>query len=153
MTVIGDLASGIFETEFDSNTGAASISSISGWLQHNIGLLNTYLNTDFSGQDPAFEDEEKAIYTNLYMGHYYKKQALNTLRGIASDTNGLLEVTEGDTTVRLTNKNEVSKNFRAISRDYFDEAKKLIHNYTIYESKPQQIVGYEVGTGNYGYAY
>lgn len=153
MSVIGDLASGIFVNEFDSNTGAASISSISGWLQHNIGLLNTYLNTAFTGENPSFEDEEKAIFTNIYMGHYYKKQALKALRGIASDANSLLEVTEGDTTVRLTNKNEVSKTFRGISNDYFEEAKKLIHNYTIYQAEPQQIVGYEAGTGNLAYRY
>jgi len=148
MSVIGDLASGIFDTEFDSNTGATSISSISGWLQHNLGMLNVYLNTDFSGTDPEFADEENAIFTNLYMGHYYKKQALNALRGIASDANSLLEVTEGDTTIRLTNKNEVSKNFRGISNDYFEEAKKLMHNYTMYQAEPQQIVGYEAGTGS-----
>lgn len=149
MSVIGDLASGIFTTEFDSNTGMASISSISGWLQHNLGLLNVYLNTDFTGTDPAFADEEKAIFTNLYMGHYYSRQAQNVLRNIATDNNGLLEVTEGDTTIRLTNKNEISKTYRSLSRDYYEEAKKLTHSYTMYQAEPQQIVGYEAGTGNY----
>jgi hypothetical protein len=148
MSVIGDLASGIFETEFAGDTGVISISSISGWLTHNLGLLNTYLNTAFSGTDPAFDYEEKAIFTNLYMGHYYSRQAQNVLRNIATDNNGLLEVTEGDTTIRLTNKNEISKTYRGLSNDYFNEAQKLAHNYTMYQAEPQQIVGYEVGTGN-----
>ena len=147
MSVIGDLASGIFTTEFDSNTGAASISSISGWLQHNLGLLNTYLNTDFTGENPDFANEEKAIFTNLYMGHYYGRQAQNVLRNIATDNNGLIEVTEGDTTIRLTNKNEISKTYRGLSRDYFEEAQKLVHNYTMYQAEPTQVVGYEAGTG------
>ena len=32
MSVLEDLASGIVETEFDGDTGIATVSSVSGWL-------------------------------------------------------------------------------------------------------------------------
>lgn len=144
MSVIGDLASGIFVNEFGSNTGNASISSISGWLTHNLGLLNTNINTVFSGTDPAFQNEEKAIFTQLYLGHYYQRQAMNALRNIVTDVNGIVEIQEGDTKVVLANKNEVSKTFRGLSRDSFEQARMLTHSYNMYESKPSQVVGWEV---------
>jgi hypothetical protein len=150
---IGTLASGIFVSEFDSNTGIASISSISGWLQHNIGLLNTYLYSDFSGTDPGFEDEENAIFTQLYLAEYYKKLSRNALRGVVEDTNSLVEVTEGDTTVRFANKGEIGKTYRGLSRDAYSEAERLIHSYNMYEAKPRQVVGYEGTTGNNAIGY
>ena len=58
----------------------------------NIGLLNTYLYTSFSGSDngegqrviSGFGLEEADIYKEMYLYHYYKKQARNTLRGIVT---------------------------------------------------------------------
>jgi hypothetical protein len=144
---IGTLASGIFVSEFDSDSTITSISSISGWLQHNIGLLNTYLYTDFSGTDPGLEDEENAIFTQLYLAEYYKKMSRSALRGVTQDSGSLVEVTEGDTTVRFANKGEIGKTYRGLSRDSHDEAMRLIHSYNMYEARPRQVVGYEVGTG------
>ena len=48
MSVLEDLASGIVEYEFDSDTGIATVASVSGWLHENLGKLNTYIYTDFS---------------------------------------------------------------------------------------------------------
>ena len=47
--VLEDLASGIVEYEFDSDTGIATVASVSGWLYENLGQVNTYLYTDFDG--------------------------------------------------------------------------------------------------------
>ena len=146
---IGTLASGIFVSEFDSDSTITSIASISGWLQHNIGLLNTYIYSNYSGENPGFEDEEKAIFTQLYLAEYYKRLSRSALRGVIADTNSLVEVSEGDTTVRFANKGEIGKTYRGLSRDAYDEAKKLIHAYNMYEARPRQVVGYEGDTGNY----
>ena len=36
--VLEDLASGIVVTEFDSDTGIATVSAVSGWLYENLGI-------------------------------------------------------------------------------------------------------------------
>ncbi len=48
--VLEDLASGIVVTEFDSDTGIATVAAVSGWLNENLGQVNTYLYTDFFGR-------------------------------------------------------------------------------------------------------
>ena len=48
MSVLEDLASGIVETEFDGDTGIATVSAVSGWLFENLGRLNTHIYTDFN---------------------------------------------------------------------------------------------------------
>ena len=51
--VLEDLASGIVVTEFDGDTGIATVSNVSGWLFENLGQLNTYLYTDFTGSQAS----------------------------------------------------------------------------------------------------
>ena len=46
---VSTVATGIYRDEFDSDTGYQSISQISGWLENNVGLLNTQIYTSFSG--------------------------------------------------------------------------------------------------------
>ena len=67
MSELGQLASGIYSSEFDSDSSAANYSQISGWLSENLGLLNTLINTDFSGQNPSLGLEEQAIYKEVYL--------------------------------------------------------------------------------------
>ena len=43
--LVSTIATGIFNDEFDSDTGFSTLSSISGWLANNVGLLNTQLYT------------------------------------------------------------------------------------------------------------
>ena len=51
--VLESLASGIVTTEFDGDTGIATVASVSGWLYENLGQVNTYLYTNFSGDDAS----------------------------------------------------------------------------------------------------
>jgi len=149
MNEIGTLASGVWLSEFDSDTGINTIGSISGWMQQNLGLLNTLIYTDFSGTDPAMGLEESAIYSHIYLGEYYSKQSRAALKGIADDSGGLVEVTEGDTTVRFSNKNEVAKTYRGLARDHKEIIDQMVHSYNMYEAKPTQVAGYEGSTGDF----
>lgn len=150
MNEIGVLASGIWVAEFDSNTGINTIESISGWLQHNIGLLNTHIFADYSGENPGMEDEENAIFTQLYLHAYYKKLSRSALRGIISDESSIIEVEEGDSRVRFANRGEVGKTYRGLSTDAWNEAQRLIHSYNMYEASPRQVGGYEaLNSGSY----
>jgi len=68
---IGDIATGVFDDEFDSDTGYATVASISGWLEANVGLLNTRLYTTFSGSGNLIQDTgafslRKRLYINKY---------------------------------------------------------------------------------------
>ena len=146
MSEINNLANDIFNNEFDGNTGQVNPSYISGWLFTNLGLLNTLLNTNFSGENPNLGLEEKAIYTELYLQNYYNKQARNVLRGIASSTSSsdnITMVADGDNKIMFGNKNEVAKTYKDLARVSKEKLDNLITKYNIYGSKPLQVVGYD----------
>ena len=48
---VSGLSTEIYENEFDSDTGYASLSLISGWLANNVGMLNTKIFSSFSTSD------------------------------------------------------------------------------------------------------
>jgi len=142
---ISGLATGIYEYELDS-TGV-TFDSISGWLNENIGLLNTYLYTSFSGSEGFVSGmglEEQDIYKEMYLYHYYTKQARNTIRGIVNDTNGnILSVRDGDNSITFVNKNEVSKVYRSFANDSYDKLLRMVQSYNSYNASPRQVGGIE----------
>lgn len=149
MSNLGDLATSIFETEFDSASGSPSVSSISGWLDNNLGKLNNVLFTSFSGsagEVTGLNLEEQNIYKEMYLYHYYTKQTRNTIRGIANDTNGnIISVRDGDNAITFVNKNEVSKVYKGLARDSYDALETLIANYNSFQASPRQVGGLEAG--------
>jgi|TARA_X000000950_G_scaffold280749_1_gene376045 hypothetical protein len=142
---ISGLATDIFENELDS-TGV-TLSSVSGWLNENFGLLNNYLYTSLSGSGDSVSGmglEERDIYKEMYLYHYYTKQARNTLRGIANDTNGnITSVRDGEQTITFVNKNEVSKVYRGLAQDSYDKMLRLVQSYNSYQAAPRQVGGIE----------
>jgi len=150
---ISGLASGIYEYELDS-TGV-TFSSITGWLNDNLGLLNSYLYTSFSGKDGEISGmglEEGDIYKEMYLYHYYTKQTRNTLRGIVNDTNGnILSVRDGDNSISFVNKNEVSKVYKGLAQDSYDKMLRLVQSYNSYRASPRQVGGIESTVGVTGF--
>lgn len=146
MSNLGDLAASINSTEFDS-ASSPSVSSISGWLDSNLGKLNNVLFTSFSGsagEVPGLDLEEQNIYKEMYLYHYYTKQTRNTIRGIADDTNGnIISVRDGDNAITFVNKNEVSKVYKSLARDSYDALETLIGNYNSFQASPRQVGGVE----------
>ncbi len=140
-----DLANEVYHNEFDS-TGV-SPTTISGWFANNLGTLNTYIYTSFSGADGAISNfglEEADIYKEMYMYHHYTKQARNTLRGIATDTNGnILSVRDGDNSITFVNKNEVTKVYKSLANDSYDKMLRMIQSYNSYNASPRQVGGVE----------
>jgi hypothetical protein len=147
MSALETLADNIFENEFDSDTTAISYDSILGWLNENLGLLNTLINTNFEGIDAELLNEEQAIYKQIYLHNYYAKQARNVLRGImgAGGTAGdnILSVKDGDNAIQFTNKNEVSKVYKSMAEDCKKLLDELVAKYNIYGARPLQVGGYE----------
>lgn len=143
MNEIGDLASGIITTEFSHITGSSftiELSRVSGWLQNNIGTLNTLIYTSFSGENPGFDDEEDAIFSQLYLVGYYRKKIQDVLRGIDEAAISFLTLKEGDTTIQQVNKNEVAKTYRGIYSDTKNLLDELVDRYTRYEAYPRQVI-------------
>ena len=154
--VLEDLASGIVTTEFDSDTGIATVSAVSGWLYENLGQVNTYLYTDFTGTNASgsygvMDIEAQSVLKELYLGNYYNKQARNALRGIVSSSvsgDNVLSLRDGESAVTFVNRNEVSKVYRGLATDCMDKVTRLAAQYNIYQAQPRQLGGIDAS----GYA-
>ena len=147
--VLEDLASGIVTTEFDGDTGVATVASVSGWLYENLGQVNTYLYTNFSGDNATgtygFMDiEAQNVLKELYLSNYYNKEARNALRGITKSSvsgDNVLSLRDGESAVTFINRNEVSKVYRGLANDCMDKVTQMAAQYNIYQAQPRQLGG------------
>ena len=147
--VLESLASGIVTTEFDSDTGIATVASVSGWLYENLGQVNTYLYTNFSGDNASgtygFMDiEAQNVLKELYLSNYYNKEARNALRGITKSSvsgDNVLSLKDGESAVTFINRNEVSKVYRGLANDSMDKVIQMAAQYNIYQAQPRQLGG------------
>lgn len=162
MPTVGGLATEIWDYEFGDETGVAhrvsEIQTISGWLETNVGQLNTLLYSTF-GSGANFQQEEGAIFAQLYLKDYYTKEARKTLRNISTASSDWTRLSEGDTTIVRSNRNEVAKTFRLLAKDAAEKIKELTYAYNSYQASPRQVAGYDGGYvvsgsgGYYGYSY
>ena len=154
MSALEDLASGIVETEFDSDTGIATVAAVSGWLFENLGKLNTYIYTDFTGNGASgtygvIDIEAQNILKELYLNNYYNKEASNALRGIINSNvsgDNVLALKDGESSVTFVNRNEVSKVYRGLAADSMDNVVRMAGQYNIYQAEPRQLGGID-GSG------
>lgn len=145
---IGDLATTIYVNEFSGVSGAPSADKVSGWLNANIGQLNTLIHTCFdnSSGDIDLGNEEAAIFSELYLYNYYTKEAASVLRGVgvsAGSYSNVVSVREGDTIISLGNKNEIAKTLRGVAADKKSALDDMVAKYLIYQSTPIQVYGEE----------
>jgi len=145
MSTLSGLATAIFQTEFDGETGNVPRSYIEAWLGANLGLLNTRINTCYSGVSAALDQESQAIYKEMYMSNYYRKQSRKALKGLVGNTDGsdILSLRDGNSAVTFTNKNEVSKVYKSLAQESEEKIDKLAHQYNMYQSEPLQLGGIE----------
>ena len=154
MSQIGELAQEIASGYFFHLTGSdltTQISNTSGWLTVSFGQLNNLIYSSYSGVDPGLGLEEESIYTQLYLQSYYTNKAIRVLRNIDNDADWI-RITEGDTTLVRTNKNEVSKSYRALSKDAQEMTASLVASYHQYLAQPMQVAGTDAYTGILTYA-
>ena len=175
MNQLGELAYHIWDIEFGDHSSSLERERnallISGYLDVNLGQLNTLLNTDFhlnkikDEVQPALQYEEKAIFTQLYLKDYMQKQARNVLRNATATssttttTDGVtdwVELREGDTSIRRsiatsTSKNTSAKIFQDSSRDAMALLEKMVHSYNMYGSLPLQVAGVDGGVEDANY--
>lgn len=150
MNEISGLATEIFQNEFQSDTGIVPRSYIEAWLNGNLGYLNAVINTTFSGSDAPLDLEAQAIYKEMYLSHFYNRQSRNALLGIMgggsesiAGNNGLLSISDGNSSASFINKNEVSKVYKSMAAASDEKVKNLSHQYNMYQSAPLQLGGIE----------
>ena len=150
MTTIGTLATNIYDNEFGWETGSArdtQISLVSGWLVGHLGELNTYIYTCFSGESPNnFGLEEQAIITEMYICEWYRKEQRNTLRGVATTSDGSATLDwevlrEGDTMIKKASGKDKAKNYQEAINASVKRFKDLVHSYNLYGARPSQVAG------------
>ena len=123
-----------------------SIPSVAFWLKSNLGMLNTRLetdfhldeNADFQGSSPL--EEAMNIFKHLYQAYYWTRR-VSAAAGAASYDASVIEITEGDVTTRLVNRNEVAKTFLSMKRDVESSTNRLIADYRSNQAKPVQVSG------------
>tara|TARA_R110000803_G_scaffold22018_5_gene54961 strand:- start:1692 stop:2144 length:453 start_codon:yes stop_codon:yes gene_type:complete len=147
MAVLEDLAKEIMECEFDNDSELNSLQSIECWLEANLGLLNTMINTSFCIDAQELDSEAQAVYKQLYLYNYYSKKARNALRGIIgtceTDSNSIASISDGESRVTFTNKNETAKVIRGMAGDAKASLDMLVGQYNMYQSEPRQVGGIE----------
>jgi len=169
MNQLGELAFHIWDIEFGDHSTALERERnallISGYLEANLGQLNTLIHTDFyvdKEQDtvsPELKYEEKAIFTQLYLKDYMNKQARNILRNAASSSSesnqstttvagvtDWVELREGDTSIKRsvatsTTKNTSAQIFQKSAKEANELLKELVYSYNLYGAKPIQVAG------------
>ena len=145
---IGQLASEIYDTEFNYETTALGrqreIDLVSGWLLVNEGPLNTVIYTSFRGGNPGLGQEEANIFKYLYLSTYYKKKSRDVLRNMDSDVDWI-RLSEGDTTIVRNNKNETAKTYASLAKEADSELKQLTYSYNFYKARPRQVAGADGG--------
>ena len=160
---VHDLADEIFANEFEYDSGYAQFYYISGWLANNVGLLNTKIYSQYSVQNSNFEptgffqQEERAIYKQMYLYEFYTKKTRQVLRGVDSSVD-FVTLREGDTMITRTNKNELAKTYRGLANDAREEMERLVSSYNIYQAAPVQVAGEDgspifTGSGYFYYPY
>jgi hypothetical protein len=134
-----DLSSNIWYNDL-LESDDTSIVKIQTWLISRIGDLNTRLSTKIQILDnecsPELTEAQATIFAVLYLYNYYTRQVkINANAGQFS----VLEVSEGDSTVRMVNRNEIAKTFRGLAQDTLNDLNKMCQEYKVNSAIPVSI--------------
>ena len=170
MNTVGQLASGIWDDLGQPIT--PSMTYISGWIgsDRGLGKLNVLLGQEFIVDSagafanstytsggvsgvyqtgdfyPVLGNVEAAIYAEIYKYDFYDKKIRDTLNGIFDATNTAVdwsELSEGDTTIKRSNRSEVAKTYRGMQQDSRLELNKLVGYYRQNRALPSQVTTQE----------
>lgn len=169
MGQIDAIAEKIYNSEFyEDDADESSVKSfktrISAWLESNIGLLNILIYKDYRinsylDVEPALQPEEIAIFTQLYLKEYYKRQSQSALKNVTSSTTTTTtgessftmsewtELREGDSSIKRQSlvstpqqKIQAAQAYKSIANEADIKLKELVHYYNSYNSEPRQVV-------------
>ncbi len=127
-----------------------SLPLISYWLQRNIGVLNSLIQTSYSilitnispqsiEINPELGEDEKSIYKKAYYIYWYDKLIRANLG--AANWDVALEVDSDGATVKTVNKNEIAKTFLMLKKANQEELDELITGYYLNRTTPLAVAG------------
>lgn len=168
MGQLNDIAEKIYDTEFFDEVATPEAiedakTRISAWLETNIGQLNILINESFRVDDqndvcPVLKDEEIAIFIQLYLKYYYKRQSQTILKSVGGSTSSVpstpaytmsdwTELREGDSSIKRVAQTsspqqriQIAQTYRTFSQEADIKLSELIHSYNMYNSSPKQVV-------------
>lgn len=133
-----------------------SIPAISYWLRANVGYLNNLIHTDYVINAKTLEmedsnsdeigEEEKVILKKMYMIHYYDQRLRTHMTTMDTDT--ILSVRDGDSSVTKVNRNEIAKSIAVVKAQEYSELKTMVAAYTGTKAKPYQVAGDDTVNGD-----
>lgn len=145
-----DIADEVFRELGEPTT--LSIPAISFWLRANVGQLNNYIHTDYSVSATDLEivlaeeaktteigEEEKSILKKMYFMHFYDQKLRTHMTTMDTDT--VLSVRDGDSSVTKINRNEIARSISAVKNQEYIELMRMIQSYTGTKAKPSQVAG------------
>jgi hypothetical protein len=122
-----------------------SVPSVAFWLRGHIGDVYNLLSTSYaisltdgSTVEPEINEEEKAIFKKLFNVYYYDLKIRENLGAASHD---ILEVVSDGASVRIVNKNEISKTYVALRKEESNELSNLVNKYNQNAASPLQVVG------------
>jgi len=139
---------------------------ISGWFldSANVGQLNNLIGSSYtpsvltnsSGSvtgyliTPVISGNELGIYKMLFNYNYYFHLARTVAVSATRVGQDWVSMQEGESKITRVNKNEISKNLRALAKDSKETLDKAVKMYLKYGATPMQIAGDDyIGISNY----
>jgi hypothetical protein len=169
MGQIDVVAGSIFNTEFHEEVGTPEYIAqrkvqISAWLETNIGQLNILINEGFRVDEnndvcPTLRQEEIAIFIQLYLRYYYKRQSQSILKSLtttnsssggssSSAMSDWTELREGDSSIKRVAQNatpqqkvQVAQTYKTFGDEVDKKISELVHSYNMYKASPRQVAG------------
>jgi hypothetical protein len=173
MGQIDSIAESIFNTEFYEEVGTPEYIQqrkvqISAWLETNIGQLNILINEGFRVDEnndacPVLKNEEIAIFIQLYLKYYYKRQSQSILKNLTTTTTSggessssmseWTQLREGDSSITRVAQNaspqqkvQVAQTYKTFAEEADIKLSELVHSYNMYKSSPRQVAGNEASS-------
>jgi hypothetical protein len=135
------MASGVLNTEFYGMTSTPSTGEVANWFEVHVGKLNTLLAAEFTGCCPEFDTMAQNIFQEMYLEHYNGLMARKALYDVSSAIGAdFITIREGDSVVTRTNRNEVAKTYRGISKEHGDKVTELAALYKLWKVRPLQVI-------------
>jgi hypothetical protein len=136
---LGDLATGIWDDLNQPST--VSVENISGWLYTNVGKLNAYLDTCFSGVSntgisPELNNREGAIFAQIYKIKFYERQVDSNL---GAGAYAIVEFRDADKQVRLASKTELAKTYKDLKSQEQAVLREMVNTYKMDRAAPNGI--------------
>ena len=126
--------------EIDSPSGI-SVPYVKQYLLNNIGALNNYLGTSYSGVTgtilPQISGDAQVIYKQIFQTHWYDRSVKTSLGAGAYDWS---EISEGDSRIRRVSKNELAKSYIVLKKDSQEVLTQMINYWRSNKAIPQQVL-------------